>query len=273
LNEITLNPNLLRVVSQLMDVPIHRIRITQSACFAKRGPDETQLNNGIDSSNHDVDYFENGNQPIHQDFGNNTLLTVNTSNKPVEVQAMLYYNDFEDVGGGTSFVPGLSHTSANPFHLGWLPDAKDMMIHDDDSCTKEIDPRPALYNAERIAAYSVGSILFYTLGTWHRGTSVYPGCMRRVQHLCFRRDDAYWIGGSEEFGQPTTNSLLKCRIKTSSKYEYESKINLAGLSSEQRSVLGFPFIQSKYWNNCTIRETSLMHEGTLDLSLYTKSKE
>ena len=178
LNKITLHPNLLRIVSQLMDIPIHRIRITQSACFAKRGPpnitpkQKKRRFSSSSESNCNSNYFEDGNQPIHQDFGNNTLLTTNTLDKPVEIQAMLYYNNFEEIGGGTSFVPGLFHTSANPFHLGWLPDAEDMMIRNNDdgySSSKEIDPRPALYKAERIAAYTFGSILFYTLGTWHRG--------------------------------------------------------------------------------------------------------
>ena len=90
--------------------------------------------------------------------------------------------------------------------------------------------------------------------------------MRRVHHLCFCRDDAHWIGCSEEFGQVCANSLLEHKSSDSTNNACQSKINLIDLTPEQRSVLGFPCVDSKHWNKQTIRDASLMHEGALDLS-------
>jgi hypothetical protein len=196
LNEITLHPNLLAIMCQLLQVHLSDLRLTQSACFAKRGLTNDQNVNDVatDYSRH------GGNQPMHLDFGNNTLLTPARSkflwNDPEEVQGILYYVDHTDISGGTAVVAGLQHTGIPAKYGGWLPDE-----HED-------DPRPSLYSKERKVAYRIGSMLLFQLGTWHRGTPVIHGRLRRIHHLCFRKAAATWIGSAPEFGQPTlTNSL------------------------------------------------------------------
>lgn len=95
---------------------------------------------------------------MHQDFGNNSILTPARSTSqwvaPEEVQMIIYYNDAEIVGGPTAFVPGLRHTARG----GKTPQA--------------------LYEAERLVRYRPGTALLYQLGTWHRGTPVNSGCVR-----------------------------------------------------------------------------------------------
>ncbi len=70
------------------------------------------------------------------------------------------------------------------------------------------DPRPSLYSKERKVAYRKGSMLLFQLGTWHRGTPVIHGRLRRIHHLCFRKAAATWIGSAPEFGQPTLTTSL-----------------------------------------------------------------
>jgi hypothetical protein len=135
----------------------------------------------------------------------------------------LYYDDHADVGGGTAFVPGLTHTDSDPLHNGWLPD--------DSTIDEAEDPRPALYAAERQAQFRKGSLLLFQLGTWHRGTPVNPNKIRRVHHLCFRRADCTWVGGSEAFGQPTASSMAS--ISGSNERHLIEILNEA-----QRGVLG-----------------------------------
>lgn len=194
LNDITLHPTLLSLMCRLLQIPIHELRLTQSACLGKKGTDDENAGNGG---------LRIGNQPIHLDFLNNTYLTPARSKflwrDPEEVQAILYYSDHTEASGGTAFVPGLSHTGIDAKYGGWLPDDIDV----------DNDPRPKLYAMERKVAYKKGSILLYQLGTWHRGTPVLHGQTRCIHHLCFRKASCTWIGSAPEFGQPTiTNSIL-----------------------------------------------------------------
>ena len=56
-----------------------------------------------------------GQQGMHLDFGNNTIMPParNTLQwAPLdEVQGIMYYDHYEDVGGPTAFVPGITHTT------------------------------------------------------------------------------------------------------------------------------------------------------------------
>ena len=62
------------------------------------------------------------------------------------------------------------------------------------------DPAESLYDNELQVGYSKGSILLYQLGTWHRGTPVQLGGMRRSGHFCFRTAEADWVGGDVGVG-------------------------------------------------------------------------
>lgn len=188
---------------------------------------------------------------MHNDFGNNTVLfparNAKHWGKPEEVQSILYYNDFDGEssncgGGGTAFVPGLGHTLD-----GRLDSSKDP------------PERNGLYNVERQAAYSKGSVFLYSLGTWHRGTPVEPHGIRRIQFNCYRRKDATWVGGdnsgtSNPPNTPHMTNLQDCCLRMSTVGSPSAKSLeileetgvqstndfLAGLGPEQRAVIGFP---------------------------------
>eukprot|EP01052_Picozoa_sp_SAG31_P044935 SAG31_NODE_8017_length_1540_cov_1.092991_1_plen_446_part_10 len=108
LNDVTLHPGFLAAVAQLLRVDVSAIRLTQSALDEKRRmapPDPNEKQNYSWA-------HQDGNQPMHQDFGNNTLLTPARSKSqwadPNDVQAILYYSTWH-TGGPTAFVPGLNH--------------------------------------------------------------------------------------------------------------------------------------------------------------------
>ena len=62
---------------------------------------------------------------------------------------------------------GLQHTSVTFFFMGRVP-----FVFQDYTETE------GLYNVERQAAYTRGSVFLYSLGTWHRGTPVEPHGVR-----------------------------------------------------------------------------------------------
>jgi hypothetical protein len=79
LNQMTLESRLLSVVQQLLGVQTtSAMRIMQSACFAKRGtPTVAGDGDGVaaNGENEKNAPVNPGNQPMHWDFGSNTLLT------------------------------------------------------------------------------------------------------------------------------------------------------------------------------------------------------
>lgn len=197
-----------------------------------------------------------GDQGMHNDFGNNTVLFPARNPKhweqPEEVQSILYYNDFDGEssnygGGGTAFAPGLAHTLD-----GRLDSSKDSPPE-----------RNGLYSVERQAAYTKGSVFLYSLGTWHRGTPVEPHGIRRIQFNCYKKKQATWVGGDNSGAfthwtvrPPMGQSLLRpnycARAPTVGSPSAKSLAILeengvqstndflAGLAPEQRAVIGFP---------------------------------
>ena len=64
----------------------------------------------------------------------------------------------------------------------------------DGCCRVRAEAAADLHAAERRVRYRRGTILFYTLGTWHRGTPLPDGARRYTMHLSFRTAEATWIG-------------------------------------------------------------------------------
>jgi hypothetical protein len=224
LNDLTLYPGILAAVAQLMQVEVPEIRLTQSALNGKRGL-QAPLKPGekLDFSWGQRD----GNQPMHLDYNNNTLLTPARSTtrwaEPDEVQAIVYLDDWR-TGGPTAFVPGLTHTSQGD----------------------DVSP---MYSLERMPRYHAGTALIYQLGCWHRGTPVNHGHVRRKHHLSFRSAGAEWIGGAVSVGHPTAKTFAALERATNGLFSVAGYIG--DLSVEQRTVIGFPPLGSRYWTDET----------------------
>ncbi len=68
LNDVTLHPRILGAVSECLRVPADGLRLTQAQLTAKFGPEQPPTGDFSWGS-------EEGNQPMHLDFGNNSLLS------------------------------------------------------------------------------------------------------------------------------------------------------------------------------------------------------
>lgn len=103
-NEITLHPRMLRVASQLLGT--RDLRLTQSGLGDKIGTGEpAPVGTEAFGRSH-------GNQPFHQDYGNNYLTvpppTAGSGSGPNEaIACILYYTDVEVSNGPTAFVTGM----------------------------------------------------------------------------------------------------------------------------------------------------------------------
>lgn len=100
-----------------------------------------------------------------------------------------------------------------------------------------------LYEREEAVLVPAGSILMYSMRTFHRGTQIrVPGTRRRVHFVTFGpgRSDAAWIGYE---GQTLWQGINHPAFK---------ELLVSG-TPQQRTVLGFPRVDSPYWNGETIR--------------------
>lgn len=181
---------------------------------------------------------------------------------PDEVQGLLWLSDHSVAGGPTAFVPGLAHT----------PDARLGVDSTPESIRESVDTLAGLYAAERVAKYSPGTVLLYIGSLWHRGTPVLPGKLRRKQHLSFRTAAATWCGGQAEVGEPTATSLAALSTLTAdTETPFDTGTFLAGLSLDQRAVLGFPGVGAWYWSLPGALEATAERYSEIDLAPYVPS--
>ena len=116
LNHIGLYPRLLKIVAQLMGrVDTAQIRSDQNVLRARYGPtDKTPpglQGEGI------------GNQDVHVDYVNNSLVVPARTPYPDSVAVLLYYADMSVAGGSTHFAPahGVELTAYDPVEAPFNP--------------------------------------------------------------------------------------------------------------------------------------------------------
>ena len=115
-------------------------------------------------------------------FGDNNLVHPPdlSSGKPAAydtVSAIIFLDDERQTGGATGIVPGDDFVSS----VWPLP--------------RHQTPRsmPELYARESGVAARPGTVLLYSHHTWHRGTAVNPGKLRRTLGVVYRRAEAEWV--------------------------------------------------------------------------------
>ncbi len=187
---------------------------------------------------------ENTDQRMHMDYGNNSVLHPEWE-RPDAVAALVYYDDFDEVGGGTSYVTscGVDDPVYQPPFVNMPGQAANPLFNDRATVErwfKENDPkiyelRQQLYEREKVVQFKPGTILFYRYDLWHRGRPLVPDKLRRVNNLAWKRADArgisHWNEGFE-------------------RDSYYGKVeSIIGRSTPlQRSVLDFPLPGDDYWS-------------------------
>lgn len=231
LDDLVLSESLIFAAQQLLDTI--DVRLIQADLWPKIGVADDQ---------HEAQ--ANTDQRMHMDYGNNTVLHPQWD-APDVVAAIVYYDDFEETGGGTGFVPrrGVDDPVYQPPFVN-MPGQAGIPFFNDratvESWFKDNDPnayelRQQLYEREEVVPFKPGTILFYRHDLWHRGRPLVAGKLRRVHNLAWKRADARGVcNWNEGFARGS----------------YYGKVeSIIGRSTPlQRSVLDFPLPGDDYWS-------------------------
>jgi hypothetical protein len=238
-NNVTLNANLIRAISDLLGTPPTDLRLTQSDLWPKYGRAKKA---GIQ---------DNSDQRIHVDYPNHTLAHPAPWHRPEAVELILYLSDWAETGGSTALVPRQGpEDPAYRWPIVDSPGIGDLRYINDRASAEEYfakkrphlaDWRASLYEREIHTAFKPGDIIFYRHDTWHRGTPMKEGALRMAHNIAYRRADAEWIS--------TVHVGWAWRAYSDDKFLERL---IASSSLTQRAVLGFPQPNNKYWCDETI---------------------
>jgi ectoine hydroxylase-related dioxygenase (phytanoyl-CoA dioxygenase family) len=156
LNHHSLHPAILSGVSRFLGVPMHDIRLSQAAIWAKYA--------GIGN-------YEQG---LHFDYQGNTLVVPRDDADFQQLNFILYYTDVTAKLGPTAVV-SKEVTMRGEKAVPLWPAFKTRAKH------------PELYDAEKYVTVPAGSMLIFTMSTLHRATAMkaQEGC-RFSHHLVYR---------------------------------------------------------------------------------------
>ena len=248
LNHMTVHPRALAAVAQLMEVTVLDLRLSQSHLIAKYG-------HHINRPGEARDGTIAGDQDIHVDYGNNTLMVPPHRTSAEAVACLCYYSDVEEAGGATHFAradPGELTTYAperfNPpnFVIGSTNGSAG-----NDTGPRSPDRTEQRYREEKPVHYKPGTCILYRLNAWHRGTPAALGKVRYTHHHVWRHRNAEWVNWQ---------SLAPRMSQMPTRF-------LAELSVEQRTVLGFAPPGDAYWTEETLDSVGRRYPE-MDMSPY-----
>lgn len=194
-NEVTLHKNLLTAAAQILEDD--DMRIYNAHTMFKR---ETSAPHG-----EQVD-FAPGEQGLHQDYSNNSLVVPPRSPDPTEVVSfIIYFSHIAEQGGATCVVSD-RHLKATLEEDRVPRTYAQQGFEKVNALTKRYqkssssgkygirsDNTHPLYRYEKAVEYRPGTVLMYKFDTLHRGTPVKPGCAGRFTlHIGLRRAAAEW---------------------------------------------------------------------------------
>ena len=226
---LTTNENIIKSVQRLLQTD--DIILTQSDTWGKIGKD--------DYSNE-----SNNDQRMHMDYGNNTFLHPPEWKHPECVSIIIYLSDTKYTGGGTCCVPRKKETEkfytmpyTNMPGIGKFPFINDRKKAEEFFKENDIDTynfRQDLYKNEMLVNASSGDVLFYRMDVWHRGTPVFPGKIRFVTNLVFKRRDCFWI---HQWNTGWTRKMY---------YGHLERM-IEQMTPLQRSIFGIPLPGNGFW--------------------------
>lgn len=219
----------------LMRNAYHPALVAAAARILGRGMDEVLLHQSNLSVKYSSDHkacVTNHEQPLHSDIVTHDLAYPSPDPRYWQIEFIIYLDDVPGDEFGPTKAVSWELTKDIPFAPNQdlpMPEPGGRFTH--------------LYEQEEAAIVPAGSILIYSMRTFHRGTRIrVPGNRRRVHFVTFGpgRGDAAWIGYEGQTLWPSINHPAFRELLTSG-------------TPQQRAVLGFPKVDSPYWNEETIR--------------------
>lgn len=216
LNDISTHPEIVSFVEQLLGTP--DVMLSQAAIWAKYAG---------------TGDFEQG---LHLDYQGNTLVVPRDDGDYRQVNMILYYGDVE-LDMGPTYVVSQEKTR----HLPLWPTHR----------TRKKDPQ--LYKDERPVLAQAGTLLIFSMRTWHRASNIDADFGARFSHHLVWRSGAHNFAGYHLWSRMGENPDLQRFIERA--------------TPRQREVLGFPTPGDPYWTPET-REAVALRYPRMDLSPY-----
>jgi hypothetical protein len=219
----------------LMRNAYHPALVAAAASILDREADDVllhQSNLSVKYSSNQKPCVTNHEQSLHSDIASHDLAYPSPDRRYWQIEFIIYLDDVP----GDEFGP----TKAVSWEL-----TRDVPLapNQDLPMPEPGGPFNHLYEREEAAIVPAGSILIYSMRTFHRGTQIrMPRSRRRVHFVTFGpgRGDAAWIGyEGQTLWQGINHPAFKELLTTG--------------TPQQRAVLGFPKLESPYWNEETLR--------------------
>jgi len=220
LNDIATHARLIELVETLLGTP--EIRLAQSAIWAKYAG---------------LGHYEQG---LHLDYQGNTLVVPRDDGDYRQVNMILYYTDVTLDLGPTHVVP---QTKTGDLPL-W-------------PTHRWRKTSPALYENEQPVIAKAGSLLIFSMRTWHRASAMTAEAGVRFSHHFVWRSAAHDFQGYHQYSKHGENEDLQHFISHA--------------TPRQREVLGFPKPGDPYWTTETLSAVQLRYPD-MDLTPYLRGQ-
>ncbi len=220
LNDLATHGRLIAAVEALLGTT--DIRLSQSAVWAKYAG---------------LGQYEQG---LHLDYQGNTLVVPRDDGDYRQVNMILYYTDVTLDLGPTHVVP---QTKTGDLPL-W-------------PTHRWRKTSPALYEAEQPVLVKAGSLLIFSMRTWHRASAMTAERGARFSHHYVWRSGAHDFQGYHQYSKHGEDENLQDFISRA--------------TPRQREVLGFPKPGDPYWTKETLSAVALRYPE-LDLAPYLRGQ-
>jgi ectoine hydroxylase-related dioxygenase (phytanoyl-CoA dioxygenase family) len=216
LNDVSTHPELIAFVERLLGT--RDVMLSQSAIWAKYAG---------------TGDFEQG---LHLDYQGNTLVAPRDDGAYRQVNMILYYSDVvEDMG--PTYVVSQEKTADLPM---W-------------PTHRTRKKNPQLYKDERPVLATAGSLLVFSMRTWHRASNIEADFGARFSHHLVWRAAEHAFAGYHLWSRMGENPELQQFIERA--------------TPRQREVLGFPRPGHEYWNEETLGAVALRY-AKMDMTPY-----
>ena len=187
LDWLSVDSDLIKCVKQLLNC--NEISLIQSDAWGKAGK-ETDTE------------FNNNDQRMHMDYGNNTFLHPSPWSNPESVAAIIYFSDTNETEGKTAVVRDkVMMMNYISFHIS-MPGQNEYKFYNDKTHSEEYfrknhpdiyNFRQKLYDREILADTKKG-IYYFTDWILGIGEHQYQkGKVRNVMNLLWKKKDCFWI--------------------------------------------------------------------------------
>ncbi len=248
INHMSIHPRAIKAAGELLQTGVRELRLYQDHLIAKFGrpyeSDEALATTTI-----------LGDQDIHVDYGNNTLLVPPRKAGPEVVACLCYYSHVEAAGGATHFAKARPDELTN-YNSSTFNPPNFVYGTENGSATSMSGPRSEdltnqRYREEKPIYYRPGTCVLYRLDAWHRGTPAALNKVRYSHHRGWRKRQADWV---------SWQGLAPKMASLPNRY-------LEELTIEQRAVLGFPAPGDSYWTEETVDSVGQRYGG-MDMKPY-----